>query len=115
MRTIDQALQAPPEELLWRPELLRLRGEFRLQSDRECEDRFDMTEQDFRAAIEAARAMSAKSDELRAITSLARLLRDSNRRGEAREILAEIYSWFTEGFDTADLKDAKVLLDELSE
>jgi hypothetical protein len=46
--------------------------------------------------------------------SLARLLRDSGRRDEARAMLAEIYNWFTEGFDTADLKDAKALLDELS-
>jgi len=46
--------------------------------------------------------------------SLARLLRDNNRRDEARAMLAEIYHWFTEGFDTADLKDAKALLDELS-
>jgi predicted ATPase len=52
--------------------------------------------------------------ELRATTGLARLLRDTNRPDEARAILAEIYNWFTEGFDTADLKDAKALLDELS-
>jgi predicted ATPase len=52
--------------------------------------------------------------ELRATMSLARLLRDSDRRDEARAILAEIYGWFTEGFDTADLKDAKALLEELN-
>ena len=51
--------------------------------------------------------------ENRATTSLARLLRDTNRRDEARAMLAEIYNWFTEGFDTADLKDARALLDEL--
>ena len=51
--------------------------------------------------------------ELRATTSLARLLSDTNCREEARAILAEIYNWFTEGFDTADLKDARALLDEL--
>jgi tetratricopeptide (TPR) repeat protein len=112
--TIEQALQAPPEELLWRPELLRLRGEFRLQSDHESKSLFEMAEQDFRAAIDAARAMSAKSDELRATTSLARLSRDSNRHDQAHRMLAEVYGWFTEGFDTADLKDAKTLLDELS-
>jgi Tfp pilus assembly protein FimV len=50
---------------------------------------------------------------LRATTSFARLLRDTDHRDAAREILAEIYGWFTEGFDTADLKDAKALLDEL--
>ena len=57
--------------------------------------------------------MSGKAFELRATTSLARLLSDSNRRAEARTMLTEIYGWFTEGFDTADLKDAKALLDEL--
>jgi predicted ATPase len=62
-----------------------------------------------------ARSRSAKSWELRATTSLARLLRDTGRRDEARAMLAEIYNWFTEGFDTADLKDAKALLDELGE
>jgi len=57
---------------------------------------------------------SAKSWELRATVSFSRLLRDANRRDEARPMLAEIYNWFTEGFATADLKDAKALLDELS-
>jgi predicted ATPase len=59
--------------------------------------------------------MSAKSWELRTTTSLARLLRDTGRRDEARAMLAEIYNWFTEGFDTADLKDARALLDELAD
>jgi predicted ATPase len=58
--------------------------------------------------------MKAKAFELRATTSLARLLRDTNRRNEACKMLSEIYNWFTEGFDTADLKEAKVLLEELS-
>ena len=52
--------------------------------------------------------------ELRAATSLARLWRDQGRRAEARDLLAPVYGWFTEGFDTADLKDAKGLLDELA-
>jgi class 3 adenylate cyclase/tetratricopeptide (TPR) repeat protein len=68
----------------------------------------------FLKAIEVAISQKAKSLELRATTSFARLLRDTGRRDEARATLAEIYGWFTEGFDTADLKDAKVLLDELS-
>ena len=68
----------------------------------------------FRTAIEIARRQSARSPELRATTSLARLLNEQGRRDEARTMLAEIYGWFTEGFDTADLKDAKALLDELS-
>jgi len=68
----------------------------------------------FRHAVEIARAQSGKSLELRATTSLARLLRETDREDEARTMMAEIYGWFTEGFDTADLKEAKGLLDELS-
>ena len=60
------------------------------------------------------RRQSARSEELRAATSLARLLAKQGHRDEARTMLAEIYCWFTEGFDTADLKDAKRLLDRLS-
>jgi tetratricopeptide (TPR) repeat protein len=72
-----------------------------------------MAERCFRTAIEIALGQGARSPELRATTSLARLLRDNGRSEEARTMLAQIYSWFTEGFDTADLKDAKALLDEL--
>jgi tetratricopeptide (TPR) repeat protein len=68
----------------------------------------------FRTAIEIARRQSARSAELRATTSLTRLLAKQGRCDEARAMLAEIYGWFTEGFDTADLKEAKALLDELS-
>jgi predicted ATPase len=71
-------------------------------------------EQCFRTAIEIARRQSARSQELRATTSLARLLDNQGKRNEARAMLAEIYNWFTEGFDTADMKDARALLDELS-
>jgi len=67
-----------------------------------------------RTAIDVARRQSARLFELRATVSLGRLLRDTGRRDEARAVLAEIYNWFTEGFDTADLKEAKALLDELS-
>ncbi len=67
----------------------------------------------FRTAIEIARRQSARWAELRATTSLARLLAKQGRRDQARTMLAEIYNWFTEGFDTADLKNAKALLDEL--
>ena len=69
---------------------------------------------DFRDAIELAQKMGAKMWELRATISFARLLANQGRRDEARSMLAEIYNWFTEGFDTADLKEAKALLDELS-
>jgi predicted ATPase len=61
-----------------------------------------------------SREQRAKSWELRATNSLARLLRDSNRREEARSLLGEIYGSFTEGFDTADLKDASTLLEDLN-
>ena len=67
----------------------------------------------FEWAIEIARKQSAKSFELRATMSLARLLDKQGRRDEARARLADIYNWFTEGFDTADLKDAKSFLDRL--
>jgi predicted ATPase len=76
--------------------------------------RLHSAERCFRAAIEIARRQSAKIPELRATTSLARLLAKQSRRDEARAMLADIYGWFTEGFDTADLKDAKALLDELA-
>jgi predicted ATPase len=67
----------------------------------------------FQRALEIARRQQAKSWELRAATSLARLWRDQGKRAEAYELLAPVYDWFTEGFDTQDLKDAKALLDEL--
>ena len=71
-------------------------------------------EQSFRIAIEIARQQGAKSWELRTTTSLAKLLDKQGKRAEARAMLSEIYGWFTEGFDTADLIEAKALLDELS-
>ena len=71
-------------------------------------------ERTFRGAIDIARSQAARLYELRATTRLARLLRGTGRRDEARTMLGDIYDWFTEGFDTADLKDAKALLAELS-
>jgi predicted ATPase len=67
-----------------------------------------------RAGVAVAQAQQAKSWELRAAMSMARLWRDQGKREEARELLASVYGWFTEGFDTRDLKEAKALLDELS-
>jgi len=106
--TIEEALQANPEELYFRPETLRIRGDLRLELGQA-----ELAETDFREAITLAQKMSAKLWELRATMSLARLLAKQGRRDEARTMLAEIYNWFTEGFDTADLKDAKALLEEL--
>jgi predicted ATPase len=91
-------------------ELCRLKGELLLlQNVSGATD----AENCFRGAIEIAQRQQAKSWELRATMSLARLLAKEGRRDEARAMLADIYRWFTEGFDTADLKDAKALLDEL--
>jgi predicted ATPase len=67
----------------------------------------------FERAIEIARQQQAKSWELRAAMSLARLWRDQRKAQQARELLAPVYGWFTEGFDTRDLKQAKALLEEL--
>jgi predicted ATPase len=90
-------------------ETYRLRGELLMK----CQSNANKA-QAFERAIEVARKQEARCWELRATTSLARLLRNSNRRDEARRMLAEIYNWFTEGFHTADLKEAKALLDELT-
>jgi len=91
-------------------EMLRLKGEVLLMRDSPA---VTEAEKCFREAREVARAQEAKWWELRTMVSLAHLLRDSGRRDEAFKMLAEIYSWFTEGFDTADLKDAKALLEDL--
>jgi class 3 adenylate cyclase/tetratricopeptide (TPR) repeat protein len=107
---IEEALAANPEEVVYRPEALTYRGELRLKLRQ-----VDLAETDFREAITLAKKIQAKTYELRATTSLARLLRDANRRDEARTMLAEIYNWFTEGFDTVDLKNAKQLLNELGQ
>ena len=112
LSAVDKVLPiAQTEDRYYEAELNRLRGELLLMQDA---SNSPQAEQYFRTAIEIARRQSAKSWELRATTSLARLLCDTNHRDEARAMLADIYTWFTEGFDTADLKDAKALLDELN-
>ena len=93
------------------PEVHRIEGELLL---RRSEPGTDDAEQCFRRAIELARSRAEKSLELRAATSLARLLGRRGKREEARGALGPVYGWFTEGFDTADLKAAKALLDELA-
>ena len=97
------------EERHWEAEIYRLKGELLLDSKDSSE-----AETCFLHAIDVARRQSAKSLELRAVMSLSRLLQKQGKKEEARQMLAEIYGWFTEGFDTADLKDAKAQLEELS-
>ena len=74
----------------------------------------EQAEAAYREAVDVARGQQARSWELRAATSLAGLLRDQGRCDEALALLQPVYDWFTEGFDTTDLKDAKALLEELS-
>ena len=91
-------------------EVHRLAGEIALMSP---EPDAVKAEGHFERALAVARAQQAKSFELRAAMSMARLWRDQGKRDEARERLAPVYGWFTEGFDTLDLKRAKALLHEL--
>ena len=99
-------------ERWYEPELYRLKGVLLLQqsADNQAE-----AESCFHHALEIARSQQAKSFELRAATSLARLWQRQGKRTEAHELLAPVYGWFTEGFDTADLQEAKALLDQLEE
>jgi len=98
-------------ERAWEPELYRLKGELLLQSSSE-----NATEAEacFYHALDIARNQQAKSFELRTATSLARLWQQQDKRKEAYDILAPVYNWFTEGFTTADLQEAKALLDALA-
>jgi hypothetical protein len=91
-------------------EMLRLKGQMHLHK----EGATRTSEEWFRAGLKVARLQEAKWWELRASVSLARLLRDTGRADEAHAVLTEIYNWFTEGFDTPDLKEAKALLEELT-
>jgi tetratricopeptide (TPR) repeat protein len=93
-------------------ELWRVKGELLLQAS--ASDAESEAERCYRTAIDIARRQHAKSWELRAATNLARLWQRQGNHQDARQLLAEIYGWFSEGFDTADLKDARGLLDELS-
>jgi len=104
------ALIEVTSERVLEAELHRLRGEL-LQRANDTD--LTQAESCFHRAVEVARRQDAKMFELRATISLARLLAQQGRRKEAQQMLAEIYNWFTEGFDAADLKDAKALLEEL--
>jgi predicted ATPase len=92
------------------PELYRIRGELLLAVSAEHQDE---AEASLRRALDIARRQQAKSPELRATMSLARLLDKQGKRDEASAMLEAIYGWFTEGFGTADLKEAKILLEQL--
>ncbi|HEV8717506.1 MAG TPA: hypothetical protein VGX03_32380, partial [Candidatus Binatia bacterium] len=130
LTTLTEALAKVDKtgERFYEAELYRLKGELSLQSKQVktgqnksedtdprplAPDPQSEVEACFLKAIDIARRQQAKSLELRATTSLARLWQQQGKREEARQMLAEIYGWFTEGFDTADLKDAKTLLEEL--
>jgi predicted ATPase/transcriptional regulator with XRE-family HTH domain len=104
------------EERFWEAEIYRLKGELLLQERELGGSRQDDTDAEtcFRQAIEIAQRQGAKSLELRATVSMGRLWQRQGKKAEARQVLAEIFSWFTEGFDTVELFEAKTLLEELS-
>jgi predicted ATPase len=109
---IDEALTLTRSGEHWADAFLhRMRGEILLKLDAL---KTEPAEEAFNAAITIAREQKARSFELRAAMSLARLWRDQGKVQQARELLAPVYGWFTEGFDTRDLKEAKALLEELA-
>jgi predicted ATPase len=112
-RCIDEAIKlaSVSKERWHEAEIHRIAGEIALKSPERDEAK---AEDYFARAQSMARAQQARSWELRAAMSLARLRRDQGRPGEAFELLAPVYKWFTEGFDTRDLREAKVLLDALT-
>jgi predicted ATPase len=108
---LDDALQIVERtgERWFAAELYRHEGQLLLQ-----QGNTEGAEELYRKALSSAREQEAKLWELRAVMSLARLRRDQGRRAEARDLLAPVYAWFTEGFNTQDLKEAKALLDQLT-
>ena len=112
-RCVGEALTAveTKKERWCEAEVNRIAGKVALKSPQPDTAK---AERYFERALAIARQQQAKSWELRAAMSMARLWRDQGRRDEARELLAPVYGWFTEGFDTLDLKQAKALLDELA-
>jgi predicted ATPase len=108
---LDEAMQIVDRtgERWLEAELYRLRGQLLLRRGHA-----EAAETRYREALRIAREQEPKLWELRAAVSLARLCRDQSRRAEARDLLAPVYGWFSEGFGTPDLKEAKALLDELT-
>ena len=113
-RHMDEAMTAvdATKERWWEADIYRMAGEIALMSS---EPDAGKAEAYFERALAVARQQQAKSWELRAAMSMARLWRDQGKRDEACELLAPVYGWFTEGFDTLDLKEAKSLLDQLAQ
>jgi class 3 adenylate cyclase/predicted ATPase len=111
--SFDKAIETleTGEETQWEAELNRIGGEIALMSS---EPRVTKAEAYFDRALAVAREQQAKSWELRAAMSMARLWRDQGKRQQAHDLLAPVFGWFTEGFDTLDLKQAKTLLSDLS-
>jgi predicted ATPase len=111
LETIGEALErvAKSEERSREAELYRVKGELLLMQGEAAE-----AQTCFRQAMDIARQQGSKSLELRAVVSSSRLLKQQGKEEEARQMLTEIYDWFTEGFDTTDLIEAKALLAELS-
>jgi predicted ATPase len=110
IREADTLIEATKERY-WEAEVQRTAGEIALKSP---EPDAAKAERHFQRALAVARQQLAKSWELRAAMSMARLWRDQGKREAARELLAPVYGWFTEGFETRDLKEAKALLEELA-
>ena len=112
MSTLDEAFKHTNDVAgrAWEAELYRLRGDILLLGG---SDTMEMAERSYRDAIGVARRQHARSLELRATTSLARVFKDRRRNDEAFELLTPVYAWFAEGFDTVDLREAKTLLSEL--
>jgi predicted ATPase len=102
------------EERFWEAEIYRLKGELLLKVEDGGMQDNESPEECFLKAIEVARRQEGKSLELRAVISLGRLWQRQGKKDDARSMLAEIYNWFREGFDTVDLRQAKELLEELS-
>ena len=111
LTTLAEALTTVEKtgELHWKAEFYRLKGEILLMQGNESDAEANMLQ-----AIKVAHRQQAKLWELRAATSLARLWQQQGKQTEARHVLVEIYNWFSEGFDTPDLIEAKALLDDLS-
>jgi predicted ATPase len=108
------AAVATTAERRWEAELHRLQGELLLQTEGRKRQAEETPEACFHQALEVARQQQAKSLELRAAMSLSRLWQQQGKRDAARQLLSEVYAWFSEGLDTVDLQEAKALLEQLA-